>query len=513
MLIELLAAILVLAVGVLATFGVYAASSHANRTSELHEAEIHLAQGELERIGGMTYSQVGLKTAPGTSTDPNNPGFYVSGSGCANFQWNQSAGGTGTDALVVNGCSYVSTGVSFSGCSPTSMYCNGTLDPSTTIPANPSTGSPAYTIYRYVTWNQDQVCLTKSNNTNICPLSYDTKRVTVEVTNVVPAGAQPGSPSATFRPAKPVLVSGIVTDPHAVPLVGNPNVNNPLNIPGTPCTDANGNPIVPCNLGLGGQTPNTWWLTNTIQQTANTVYSAPTGNNSCMHYTDQLLPLNLLGQLVCGGTQDLLGNCAQALLTPCPRPDLLWNAPPSTSQEYNFSPNLSSNTAGRVILRDSSATGSTPAAACGATASKTAQTTELWATGPLGTSLNLTGNGGMTLYTSALHGLAASVVLCVGVYLESPVLGILDPLNLLGSNDQVRLGVAAYANASWPAVPTPLQFTFSNLFSAQAAAAGSSLAVRIWVTASGTCGGCSGDDLVVQYDAGSAQSSLQLDSQ
>jgi hypothetical protein len=116
----------------------------------------------------------------------------------------------------------------------------------------------------------------------------------------------------------------------------------------------------------------------------------------------------------------------------------------------------------------------------------------------------------MTLYTSTLHGLSVSVTLCIGVYLQTPVtlLGttILDPLNLLGTNS-VRLGVAAYTMAAWPAVPTPISFAFENLFSAQAAAAGLSLGVRVWVA------GSSNDDIVVQYDAPTVRSSVQINSQ
>ena len=494
MLIELLAAILVLAVGVLTTFGVYDASQRANRVSELHEVEVHLAQGELERVEGLPYSQIGLTGSPATSTNHSNPGFYVSGSGCANFQWNQSSGGTGSDPLVVNGCSYIATGVSFSGCSPLTTYCAGTVAPSRTVAATST--SPLYTIYDYVTWSPDPACVPTPH---VCPVSYDTKRVTVEVVN---------NDTHFYRPTNPGLVSAIVSDPHALPLVGNPNVNNPLNNPGTQCTDASGNPVVPCNLGLGNQTPNTWYLTNTIQQTTSTAYSPPSANNPCMHYTAQQLPL--LGLLTgCGSSS--LGLCSLLGIVGCPLPDLLSTiAPPSSIlQEFNFSPNLSSNTAGRVILRDPNATGSTPAAACGAPPSDDARMAEWWATPPLGAGLNLSGSGGMTLYTNTLHGLSVSVTLCIGIYLQTAktLLGttILDPLNLLGTNT-VRLGVAAYTLVAWPAVPTPISFTFSSLFGAQAAVAGVSLGVRVWVAAS------SGDDIVVQYDAPTVRSSIQINS-
>jgi hypothetical protein len=61
--------------------------------------------------------------------------------------------------------------------------------------------------------------------------------------------------------------------------------------------------------------------------------------------------------------------------------------------------------------------------------------------------------------------------------------------------------------AAWPAVPTPISFTFSSLFAAHLAVAGTSLGVRVWVAAS------SGDDIVVHYDAPTVRSSVQLNSQ
>jgi Tfp pilus assembly protein PilE len=474
--VELMLAIFVLAVGVLTTFAVFGVSKRAIKVSELHETETHLAQKEIQRLQALPYSQVGMTSAPSHSTDPNNPGFYVSttpSASCPSFQWNQSSGASNTAPVVVVGCGFPGD----------SQY---TVPSQTTTTVN----GVIYTINDFVTWvNNDTICLPGTG----CPVNNAYKRVTVEVTNNLAAGNAPTSP---------VLISSVITDPHALPIVGNPNVNNPLNNPTITCTDGSGH-TVSCNYGLGAQTPNTYYLTNTPEQNP---YSPPTGDNSCMHYTDQQLPL-VAGVLNCGGSS--LGPCtggSTPVLTGCPQPDLLNNAPPPSTilQEYNFSPNLSASTAGRVILRDTNATGSNP---CSATPSRDARMAEWWATKPLSAQLNLSGNGGMTLYTNTLHGSSVNVTMCVGIYLESPALGILDPLNLLGSTDSIQLGVAAYTMAAWPAVPTPISFTFNNLFAAQAAAAGTSLAVRVWVAAS------SGDDIVVQYDAPTARSSVQINSQ
>jgi prepilin-type N-terminal cleavage/methylation domain-containing protein len=481
-LIEVMLAMLVLLVGILATFGVYDVSKRATHVSELQEAAIHLAQREVQRLESLPYTQIGLVSAPGTSASPTNPGHFVSGSSsCPSFQWNQSAGtSNNTDPLVVNGCTY--SGTAFS---------SGTVAP----PPPQTLNGVTYTVYDYVTWvSNDSICIPGTG----CPVNNDYKRITVEVTN---------NASVSGGPTIPALVSSIVTDPHALPVVGNPNVLNPLNNPATTCTDGSGNQVS-CEYGLGTQTPNTYYLTDTLQSSS---YSPPTGDNPCMHYTNAQLPLlGLLGG--CGNSN--LGLCSLLLgLLGCPQPDLLNNAPPPSSitQEYNFSPNVSSTTAGRVILRDPNATGASP---CAATPSNDARMGEFFATKPLGAQLNLSGNGGLTLYTSTLHGLSVSVTLCVGVYLESPVLNglsqvlnLLDPLNILHSGDSIRLGVVAHTIVQWPAVPTPISFTFAGAFAAQAAVAGTSLGVRIWVAAS------SGDDIVVQYDAPTVRSSVQINSQ
>jgi Tfp pilus assembly protein PilV len=481
--VELLLAILVIAIAMLSTYGAYVASKHANHVSEVHESMTHLAQKELERLQAMPYNEIGLTSAPTPSSNPTNPNYYVSNTpsaSCPSFQWNQSPGQTpgpsNTDLLIVAGatCNY-----------PSQQYY--AVQPVQTVQEGPVT----YTMSDFVTWVNDGLCLPGVG----CPLQYDYKRVTVEVTAVQPSSQRP-----RWTPAAPVLASALLTDPHPVTVaVGNINASNPEDSTTATCM-LNGQQTT-CNYGLSNQTANTFYLTNSLEANG---YSPPTGNNPCMHYTDQLVPL--LG-LVNGCGSSNLGVCTLLLgvltNTGCPQPDLLnATAPPlSIPQEYNFSPNLSASASGRVILRDSKAS------SCTATPSNDARTAEIWTTQPLGTQLDLSGSGGMTLYTSTLHGLSASVTLCIGVYLESPVLGLLDPLNLLGSSDSVQLGVYAFTQAQWPAVPSPLSFTFNYMTAAKLAAAGTSIGIRVWVTAS------SGDDIVLQYDAPSVASNVQINSE
>lgn len=242
-------------------------------------------------------------------------------------------------------------------------------------------------------------------------------------------------------------------------------------------------------------------------------YSPRAADNTCMHYTNQLRPLASSGSVTCGGTSSSFScsTAASATATPnaCARPDLLFPAPAPTSvaQEYNFSPNLSATTQGRVIKRDSN----TSTTSCSVAPTNDASSGELWATQPLAQPLKLTGFGGMSLYTSTLTGASQPVTLCVSFYLETPVAtaigAILDPLNSLGASDSTPLGTISYTLSQWPPTITPLSFTFNYMTSSQTVPAGTSVAMRVWVTHN------SGDDIVIQYDAPSAPSDVLLNSQ
>jgi hypothetical protein len=264
-------------------------------------------------------------------------------------------------------------------------------------------------------------------------------------------------------------------------------------------------------------------------------YQPRSADDSCMHYTAQARPLEADGTLDCGGSLSGHLACsatASASATPiaCAQPDLLYPAaaPPGIS-EYNFSPQPGTISPpggqGRVIKRDPSATGSTPAQACAVTPTNDATMSEFWATQPLAQSLNLTGFGGMTLYTRTLSGSPQNVTLCVALYLETPastpVGWLIDPLGQLCGSCSTRLGtVVAYANPQWPGTMSPVAFTFnymqlsdssaacSGVTSAtRCAPAGSSLGVRVWTA------NTSADDIVIDYDSASTPSDVDIDSQ
>jgi prepilin-type N-terminal cleavage/methylation domain-containing protein len=555
--VELLIAIVILAVGVLATLSVFDTSKRATLVSERLVSQNHVAQRELERVESLPYAEVALTGAPTPQSDTANPDSYVGSGTCPNFTWNQSGGQS--DQLVINNCSY--PGIS-------QAVTNGVVSPT------PDTSDyQGYAVYDFVTWVNDSVCGTATGTS--CPISYSYKRITVEVCASGGCTSTPAAGTLGQTPLSAVLVSGIVADPHAAPNVPGLTTSTPL-VTCSPLIPAS----TPCNYGLNGATANVFYMTNTpegssaaptgtttsgsttvsglsstsgisvgmyisgsgipVGSTVNSIsgtsitisqaatataagvaltigpYLAPSADNSCMHYTEALVPV----PFTCGST-GVATNCAHVVTyttTGCPTPDLLTTAaPPATiAREYNLSPSPSSvnpptasdgNREGRVILRDPN----TLAITCAITPSNNATSGELFATQPLSTALNLNGNGGMTLYTSTLTGAASSVTLCIGVYKLVPVSGagnILDPMNALGATDTTLLGTVSYTNnGSWPASETPVAFSFNYSALANSIPAGDSIGVRIWVTHN------SGDDIVVHYDAPNASSGVELDSQ
>lgn len=175
---EVMVAMVIGLMGLIATAVSIDSTRQANNKSEYRTAGSHVAEKEIERIQSLPYGSVLLGSAPATSTDPNNPGYYVTG---AAYRWDQRSGGsTATEPLA--------------------MAPGGACVPAPCLPATPTTwshGRLTGRIYRYVTWVNDSVCGAA------CPGSSDFKRVTVAVTEDADAN----------RP--PVLTSVTVTDPTA----------------------------------------------------------------------------------------------------------------------------------------------------------------------------------------------------------------------------------------------------------------------------------------------------------
>jgi prepilin-type N-terminal cleavage/methylation domain-containing protein len=546
-LIELMIAILILAVGILSTFGVFDSSNHAISVSELQQVEIHRAQREIERLQSRPYKYLFLNAKPATSSNKNNPGFYVSapagscptsqGGTVPTFQWNQTEAST-PEQLVIAGCEYkyeLKPGVEEQ--KPLQEPEEGIKPEEGVTPEKTWTGEhgTSGTLYDYITWVTDPKC---GSETGGCPKVNDYKRITVEVTN--------NTSRASIAPTAPVLVTAIVVNPRALPKVGAPKEGNPIESTEIKCKNATGQEVN-CSEGLGSQTANVWYLTDSSAEQG---YTAP-GDNACMHYTSAWEPL------VCGVSETqtkLEERCSltKELYSSCPQLDLLRVGAPAGETAFNFSsPPLAFSAAGpklgRTLVRDEKAVkGSEP---CSAPPSQNAETSEWWATEPLSKELKLTGNGGMTLNTATWSGELKRVTLCVGIYLEYPVYKgtgctpvhgphgkpILDPLNVLvdtsckivaerpvaSERNSQKLGVGTVSKPLWPAEVTPVSFTFREIVKrGQVIPEKASIAVRIWPTAKFEAHpeeDYSEDDVVLQYDftppVSLAPSLLQINSE
>jgi prepilin-type N-terminal cleavage/methylation domain-containing protein len=169
---ELLMAITVLAVGLMALVSSFDHSRELVSTAEKTEVASHRAERELERILSRPYSDVEHGTPPLFSPDPAHPARFVNG---PNYQYDQGSTGPQSEPLAV------------------------VQDGGTDIPSAASNWTDAESRLRgrlqsFITWTGDS-CTDADR-------SRCAKRVTVVVTV--------GGPRPLSRP---VLISTIMTDP------------------------------------------------------------------------------------------------------------------------------------------------------------------------------------------------------------------------------------------------------------------------------------------------------------
>ena len=177
-LVELMMAALIAAVGVGAITTVLVGSRDLVTDSERGTAAAHIAQREMERALAVSFDQLALKQAPGTSTNPKDPRYHVGSSGGNwTYKWDQASGSTAPNARGLTDA------------------VDGALDASTTW----NDGRMSGTIYRFVTVYDDTTIA--NDPTADPPLLPDGegRRVTIVVT--VTGGA-------TER--KPVLLNSVV---------------------------------------------------------------------------------------------------------------------------------------------------------------------------------------------------------------------------------------------------------------------------------------------------------------
>ena len=182
MIVEVLVATLVLAVGLIATVATFDATRHEENGSAALQAASHAGSQAMEQVLADGYLGMGLISAPAPSSDPLDPDFYVTAGSPGTYQWDQRSGASGsaaTEPLVI--------------------------DPGALVDPGPTAWGDAHyggRIYRYVSWACDVAVAGAAN----CPGHHDFKRVTVAVTISTPT---------TLR--RPLVFQTLVSDPNAGP--------------------------------------------------------------------------------------------------------------------------------------------------------------------------------------------------------------------------------------------------------------------------------------------------------
>lgn len=177
-LVEILIAMLVLVIGVLAVLAAFNAVRRLGTNSESQTVRAQVAEKDMQQLLSQGYDALGLSSTPTHSSDPINPTYYVTNGSPSRFQWDLT-NTSRTEPLCTS-----------------STSCGGSI---ATGPASWSSGGESGSIYRFITWVDDPC---DTNNPTYCAGTADYKRVTVMVTQNNPDG-----------PQKPLLISELVSDP------------------------------------------------------------------------------------------------------------------------------------------------------------------------------------------------------------------------------------------------------------------------------------------------------------
>jgi prepilin-type N-terminal cleavage/methylation domain-containing protein len=263
-LVEMLVAMVVLLIGIVATFGVFASSKNATLASQRHEVAVHEAQREMERLRAFRYTELGLTSMPSTSTDPDNPNYRVQSGNKFRSKTNPApCGGSGQPPCNLD----------------EDLVSGGLIDPGPETFTVGETGQAVTgKVYRYITW-RDENCTT-------CTGTQNTKRVFVAVT----IDAVPGRPG--IGPKKPIWLSSIVIDPNDGP-------------PGSGGTGPTGPTTSAQTFYLYDKT--------CVSTDANNTYTVPTGSSTT---NDTAAPGTSCDTAVSSQRPDLIGPVAPTYSNP-----------------------------------------------------------------------------------------------------------------------------------------------------------------------------------------------------
>jgi prepilin-type N-terminal cleavage/methylation domain-containing protein len=175
---ELLIAMAVTAVGLMALVSSFDHSRELVGNAEKIEVATHQAERQMERILSLDYAQVAHPAAPTNSTDSSNPRYYVTGT---SYQWDQGSTGPQSGTLVVDATN-----------GSTEVNKRDWVDSESRLEGE---------VHTFVTQTGDLCADTVTN----CPTGTQSgKRVTVAVTVEGPTPLK-----------KPVLISSLMINPAA----------------------------------------------------------------------------------------------------------------------------------------------------------------------------------------------------------------------------------------------------------------------------------------------------------
>jgi prepilin-type N-terminal cleavage/methylation domain-containing protein len=356
-LIEVMAALLLLTVGILAVAATFDFSRASTSQSELQTAAVDRAQREIEAIRSLPYSQVahpvgGVVAASGDEADPV---ARISG---ASFAWDRSNAAASE---------------------PLAISADGAVPMKQTI-AKDEGDRFGYTIWRFVTATDEPGCATVD-----CPEGGGYKRVTVVV-----------RASGLGDTLAPVWTSTTVIDPAAA-------ANNE-GTPQTLCQKPDGSGLELCSEEVDG-TSMDLYLTNT-----------PAGSGNARIVPAQSGPLHRTVAIPSSCKVAATVGCpVPDLMVGEPLPQLVEEdpVPPLPSFATDVNPSVE---AGRPLLEDVTcddppSSGGDPGAVNLAGA--------YWVSPPLDASVALLGAAGLYLYTRTWSGTASDVTLC-GIVYETP---------------------------------------------------------------------------------------------
>jgi prepilin-type N-terminal cleavage/methylation domain-containing protein len=156
--IEVLVAVLIVAMGALATFGLLSDAIKNTARAKGTQIALDRAQQEMEALRSLSNKQLAMTAAPAASADRLNPDYRVSG---GTFALTREPRGSYANMVVNGGALYGGGSVE-----------GGVVNPG---PTSFTSGDVSGKVYRYVVWRNDVKCGTS------CPGGQDFKQIVVAV--------------------------------------------------------------------------------------------------------------------------------------------------------------------------------------------------------------------------------------------------------------------------------------------------------------------------------------------